>query len=318
VTNSPVNFDGLPHSANVSSSAAGTVSNILTGGAASQTNVGTYAVTANFVPTDTVNYESLTGAPAGNFVIAASGLGAGKYDDRNAAWTYVGTWTTYDGAGPYSNTSRYNNVVGSSAQIAFIGNKFAFTYVKANNRGLIDVYVDGTKIAQINAKSTTTAWQQTWTSPSLTAGAHIVRFVHAGGGTYIDVDAIQVFAPPAPVTAGTYDDTNSAWTFGGSWTTYSGAGPVNNTDHYSNVIGSDAQITFTGTGFTLNYVKASNRGSIDVYVDGVKVGTINANSTTTTWRATWTIDTLSSGTHTVRFVNAGGGYIDVDAITILP
>ena len=69
VSNSPVIFDGTAFSATVTGSVPGTASSILTGGAASQTNAGTYAVTANFVPTDTTNYNSLTGASAGNFVI---------------------------------------------------------------------------------------------------------------------------------------------------------------------------------------------------------------------------------------------------------
>src|SRR5204863_383265 len=51
------------------SSVPGAVANILTGGAATQTNAGTYAVTANFVPNDT-NYKTLTGLSAGNFEIA--------------------------------------------------------------------------------------------------------------------------------------------------------------------------------------------------------------------------------------------------------
>ena len=38
---------------------------MLTGGAASQTNAGTYAVTADFVPTDTANYNTLVGAGGG-------------------------------------------------------------------------------------------------------------------------------------------------------------------------------------------------------------------------------------------------------------
>ena len=46
VTNSPVTYDGTAKSATVSGSVAGSVSNILTGGAATQTNAGTYAVTA--------------------------------------------------------------------------------------------------------------------------------------------------------------------------------------------------------------------------------------------------------------------------------
>lgn len=70
VTNSPVTYNGSTHAATVSASVAGTVSNILTGGAATQTNAGTYAVTANFTPTDTTSYKSLTAASAGNFVIS--------------------------------------------------------------------------------------------------------------------------------------------------------------------------------------------------------------------------------------------------------
>ena len=70
VTNSPVLFNGEPHAAVVEGSAAGNVSNVLTGGAASQVNVGTYPVTASFTPTDTTNYETLVGASAGNFVIS--------------------------------------------------------------------------------------------------------------------------------------------------------------------------------------------------------------------------------------------------------
>src|SRR5207249_3696501 len=51
------------------SSVPGAVANILTGGAATKTTAGTYAVTADFVPTDTTNYNSLIGLSAGNFVI---------------------------------------------------------------------------------------------------------------------------------------------------------------------------------------------------------------------------------------------------------
>ena len=70
VTNSPVLYDDLPHEPVVSSSIAGTISNILVGGLASQTNLGTYVVTANFTPTDAVNYHTLVNASVGNFIIS--------------------------------------------------------------------------------------------------------------------------------------------------------------------------------------------------------------------------------------------------------
>ena len=72
VNNSPVIYDGTPKAATVgvtASSVPGSAQNILTGGAATQTAAGTYAVTADFVPTDTTNYNTLIGLSAGNFII---------------------------------------------------------------------------------------------------------------------------------------------------------------------------------------------------------------------------------------------------------
>jgi VCBS repeat-containing protein len=70
VTNSPQTYNGAAQAATVSGSVAGVVSNVKYGGSSTApTNAGTYAVTADFVPTDTANYTTLTGASAGNFVI---------------------------------------------------------------------------------------------------------------------------------------------------------------------------------------------------------------------------------------------------------
>ncbi|MCY2949606.1 MAG: MBG domain-containing protein, partial [Planctomycetota bacterium] len=73
VSNSPVTYNATAQSATVTVSASsvpGTVSTILVGTAANQTNAGTYATTATFVPTDSANYNSLTTVAAGNFVIS--------------------------------------------------------------------------------------------------------------------------------------------------------------------------------------------------------------------------------------------------------
>jgi hypothetical protein len=69
ITNTPITYDRTAHAAALSCNVAGVISNILTGGAATQVNAGTYAVTASFAPTDTNNYNSLTSASAGDFVI---------------------------------------------------------------------------------------------------------------------------------------------------------------------------------------------------------------------------------------------------------
>ena len=76
ISNPTVTFTGAPQTANVFGSVAGTVSNVLyNGSATAPTNVGTYAVTADFAPTDATNFNSLAGASAGNFTIQPAGSG---------------------------------------------------------------------------------------------------------------------------------------------------------------------------------------------------------------------------------------------------
>ena len=69
VTNSPQSYTGAAQSATVSCSGGGVASNISTGGAASQTDAGTYAVTAD-CPAVAPNYNAGTGLAAGNFAIS--------------------------------------------------------------------------------------------------------------------------------------------------------------------------------------------------------------------------------------------------------
>jgi len=366
---------------------------------------------------------------------APTPLAAGKYDDGHPSWIYSGTWMTYSGAGPYNNTDHYTSTIGSTASFTFSGGQFTFSYLANTNRGSIEVSVDGTLVATINANAPL-KWQTTYTSPVFTYGTHTATFKFTGpSGTYADVDAIQIInldtiapsavgsltaatgtmggsvdlswtapmnddgnpssgpvssylvrysqtdivtesdwtaatpvtvglptpgAPgttqrmvisglvpgltyyvavrgqdsqpnlgpivtasavakmPTPVGPGTYDDTHAAWMFGGTWMTYSGPGPYNNTDHYTSTIGSTASFTFTGSQFIFWYLSNTNRGSIEVSVDGTLVGTINANGVLT-WQKKYASPTFIAGTHTVVFKFIGPiGYGDVDAIQILP
>ena len=68
VTNTPVTYDGNDHTATVVCAGGGAASNILIGGAATQVTPGIYPVTADCA--DSSNYNSVTGAAAGAFVIS--------------------------------------------------------------------------------------------------------------------------------------------------------------------------------------------------------------------------------------------------------
>lgn len=63
--------------------------------------------------------------------------------------------------------------------------------------------------------------------------------------------------------------------------------------------------------------KAPNRGSADVYVDGVKKATVNTYSSTTAHRVIVWQTVLAAGAHVVKVVNratAGHPRIDLDAV----
>ena len=99
VTNSPQTYTGSPQAATVGitvSSVPGAVANILTGGAATKTNAGTYAVTADFVPTDTTNYNTLTGL-VGRELRHPEGDSNGDAGSDQLAETYDGSPPGGDG-----------------------------------------------------------------------------------------------------------------------------------------------------------------------------------------------------------------------------
>ncbi len=82
--------------------------------------------------------------------------------------------------------------------------------------------------------------------------------------------------------------------------------------------GDYAELNFVGTNFKLTFTGNVNRGNLDVYVDNVKVGTVNQYSSSLTWQKTWTSPTFTNGTHTLKLVHATGSIVGIDAIEIDP
>jgi RHS repeat-associated protein len=152
--------------------------------------------------------EISTPTPTQTVTPTAIPMGVGTYDDANAAWVYNGSWSTWSGAGPISNTMHYSNATGATASFTFQAPaKFILYFQATSNRSNIMVSVDGGTPIAVNAYNATNLWQQSYTSSVYTdTGSHTVTISTPGNGTYIDVDAIQIVeAPPAP--AGWYSNT---------------------------------------------------------------------------------------------------------------
>ena len=150
VSNSPATYSGSAQSATVSisaSSVSGTVTTISTGSSATQTNVGTYAVTASFVPTDSANYNTLTIVSSGNFVISPAALlitanNASKcvgatYNLGTTAFTTSGIRSpdtigsvslTSSGSGSGASSGSYSIVPSAATGGTFLASNYSITY----------------------------------------------------------------------------------------------------------------------------------------------------------------------------------------------
>ena len=121
---------------------------------------------------------------------------------------------------------------------------------------------------------------------------------------------------------GLREDNDPAITYYGTWSASNFTGFSGGTTHYSTKAGDSFTTTFTGDGpVALVMEKAPNRGSADVYVDGVFRKTINTNASKTKHRVVVWQAIYKSGTHTLRVVNratAGHPRIDLDAVLLCP
>ena len=117
--------------------------------------------------------------------------------------------------------------------------------------------------------------------------------------------------------SGTHDDTNPAWSYTGNWSAVTNPAYYNGTSHESTTVSNESTVMIDGSQFILYFTGDTDHGSLDVYVDDVKIDTIDQSSATTVFQQTWASPVLASGIHDLRFVHAAGAVVDIDAIQVL-
>ncbi|MFN6201339.1 MAG: hypothetical protein ACK496_02525, partial [Acidobacteriota bacterium] len=251
-----------------------------------------------------------------------SALGVGVYDDTHPNWLYSSMWmTTTSIVGPYAGSVTTTDVIGAKASIQIIGTAFRLRFTRHANRGLLAIYVDGVKVADINANQSSLTWQALHSQSGLTNSIHSVEIIHGGGpNQIIDIDSLEVFVPPLPVKAGVYDDTNANWSYTGNWTSASAlTGPFNGTLRFSSDLTATASMLIDGTTFRLRFTRNQYRGTLGIYVDGAKVADVNANQSTLTWQAVYQRTGLANGVHSIEIRHGGGApgsIIDIDSLEV--
>ena len=154
-------------------------------------------------------------------------LGGGVHDNSEAGISYSGRWESMSGVvGPYGDSLQYSYYPGGSIQTAFSGRQIKLSWLAGEGAGVLEVYVDGAKVASIDQASPSWAWGKRWTSDLLPAGEHNLRFVFASGG-FVSLDALEVVSDPVILDGGTADDAGAGFTYDGAWLTMTGVnGPT--------------------------------------------------------------------------------------------
>jgi hypothetical protein len=250
--------------------------------------------------------------------------GVGIYDDADNSWVYSAGWSALTGQnGAYKNTDHRTSTRNATALFGFQAPAFFTYYYRTGpSRGSFEIWVDGVKLTTVNANSNNTVWQAKYVSPAFTDNnSHTVMIKNiTTNGNYIDADAFEITSAPAAAGAGTYDDADPLWIYSSGWTTSARAGAYGGTLHSTSTNGASATFVFQAPAqFDFYYRTGPNRGSFQVWVDGVRVITINAFSNTTTWQKIYTSPAYNDNkSHTVviKNISPNGTVIDVDAIKI--
>jgi hypothetical protein len=151
---------------------------------------------------------------------------------------------------------------------------------------------------------------------SLVSGDHTITaqgtsgFSRNGGvpATVSAATSVKLLGP------GVYDDKHTGWTYGGAWTSYSSLSAFSKSYRYSAKLGNSATFFFVGSKFTLTYETYKTFGYMDIFVDNIKIITLNQLSTAMLWQQKYTSPIFPEGAHMVRLVHANGTRVNVDAI----
>jgi len=126
-------------------------------------------------------------------------VSAGDHDDAAGDIAYHGAWSHNDNFPETRNrTVTYSNVPGNRFTLRFQGGEIVWIHTRAANRGIAEIFLDGTKIAELDLYRHTTEWQAEarYTAPGPGPHEFEVRVSGrknpASAGVFVDVDALTV------------------------------------------------------------------------------------------------------------------------------
>lgn len=123
---------------------------------------------------------------------------------------------------------------------------------------------------------------------------------------------------PASLVKVTYDQANPAFVYSTGWKDVSSKKALGGSYKQTSLRNATAIFTFTGVGFEILYTSASNFGSLDVYLDGAKVGTLSEKTSLTRYQQVWSYPSrLAAGRHEIKLIAVGTASVTLDGVNII-
>lgn len=218
-------------------------------------------------------------------------------EDNDPSLLYNGSWSTLKDTS-YSNGSLKQLNGDGEVEFGFRGNAFEWIGNKDNRQGQAVVYIDDLPVGYAELYSKTPLSKQSLFKYVLPNGHHTVKIIKTAGDINVDAFVITSLVSPAHPSAN----------YVGPWATRYGTRYADLVETYTTKPNSSVEFTFIGTKVTLWSTTGSNRGKVNIYIDGKSVTSqpIDLYSEKLQYQVpVFTSEDLVNGVHTIKIVHAG-------------
>ena len=242
-------------------------------------------------------------------------------DDGSYLITYQG-WFGRNDANASGGGYRYSNIAGQAVAYTTGQPATSVTLVTYTgpDQGEVQIFVDNVSKGTFDLYSPTPKYRQSVTIKNLANTVHAIVVKVAGlkngasKGTFVWVDAFNV-------GTAVIEDTDPAVAYG-DWAGSLNSNAYGGAYRSSGVSGASVAFTITGGQFRLVTARGAAYGKLDIYKDGVFVGTYDLYNPTQQWQYPLFIKGLGNGTHIiviqVKGVHSGpstGNTVVFDAVS---
>ncbi|MDX1995619.1 MAG: S8 family serine peptidase [bacterium] len=192
-------------------------------------------------------------------------LDAGRTLANSANLRYIGSWATYNGAGPLGNVFRYSNDPTAAVMFQINGDGIGLYRLLYPGYGSFQVCINGAECQNFSSNSAAVLWSQQVFLRAAAGTRHVVEIRNLGA-TYMGVEAVDVLPAQTALQTGYYEETDPNLRFtAGNWASVAIPGTRGGTLNATN--DPNATLTFV--------VNAAATDSIALYYPTGSFGTGN-------------------------------------------